>query len=61
LDYFINITQEQKRFNNPNIIGSELTKRNDEGVIIQKINRFKVFSKQVDPLVISPDILAEFT
>jgi hypothetical protein len=61
LDYFIDIAQEQKRFNNPNIIGSELTKRNDEGVIVQKINRFEAFSKQADPLVISPDILTEFT
>lgn len=34
----------EKRFDNKKIIGSELTKRDDNGVIIKKINAYKIFS-----------------
>jgi len=36
---------KQKRTENPKIVGSELTKRNSNGVIIKKINAYKIFSK----------------
>ena len=35
---------KENRFNNKQIIGSELTKRDEGGVIIKKINDYKIFS-----------------
>ncbi|HWS48790.1 MAG TPA: ATP-grasp domain-containing protein [Candidatus Methanoperedens sp.] len=61
LDYSIDINMEQNRFYNSNIIGSELTKRNEDGTTIKKTNRFEIFSEQTDPIIINPDILTEFT
>lgn len=61
LDYEINISDEQKRFDNPNIIGSELTKRNSLGNTIEKYNDFDMFTKQLDPIVIDKNLLAKFS
>ncbi|MFA5025258.1 MAG: ATP-grasp domain-containing protein [Candidatus Shapirobacteria bacterium] len=60
LNYSIDIAQEQKRFSNQNIIGSELTKRDQKGITIQKYNSFEIFSNQIDPIIIRPEILAKF-
>jgi len=35
----------EKRFNNKKLIGSELTKRDNNGIIIKKINNYKIFTK----------------
>lgn len=43
----------EKRFNNKKIIGSELTKRDNNGVIIQKINNYKIFSKSYKKIIIN--------
>lgn len=44
---------KQIRFNNKNIIGSELTKRNASGAIINKINDYKIFSKSYKKISIN--------
>ncbi len=44
---------KENRFNNKKIIGSELTKRNNNGVIIQKINKYKIFSKTYKKIIIN--------
>jgi len=38
------VPPKENRFNNKQIIGSELTKRDESGVIIKKINDYKIFS-----------------
>jgi len=60
LDYSIDINEEQERFYNSNITGSELTQRNQNGVIVKKINDFEIFSSELNPVVINPKILAKF-
>lgn len=60
LKYSIDIIEEQKRFYNKDIIGSELTKRNAEGTIIDKFNAFEIFSNHINPLIINPKIIANF-
>jgi len=60
LNYSIDIENEQSRFYNQNIIGSELTQRNPDGVCIKKLNSFEVFSTQIDPIIINPQIMAKF-
>ena len=60
LNYSLDINEENKRFYNQNIIGSELTKRNIEGTIVKKINDFQPFSNQSNPIIINPEILAKF-
>jgi predicted ATP-grasp superfamily ATP-dependent carboligase len=40
IKYKINIKQEQKRFDNKSIIGSEIIKRNKDNKAIKKINKF---------------------
>jgi predicted ATP-grasp superfamily ATP-dependent carboligase len=57
LDYQIDLKTEQNRFYNQNLIGSEITLRNQQGTTIKKITDFKIFSKKINPLVIDPDII----
>jgi len=59
LNYSIDINQEQKRFYNQNITGSELTQRNSVGTTIKKYNDFIIFSKQINPIIINPKILVK--
>lgn len=61
LDYQIDLTLEQSRFYNQNIIGSEVTQRNDLGATIKKLNRFEIFSSKVDPVQINPQIQKELS
>ena len=60
LNYSIDLAQEQQRFYNQNIIGSELTQRNEDGAITKKFHDYKPFSSQIDPPIINPEILAKF-
>jgi len=59
LDIKINldINNEQQRFYNPKIIGSEITAKNKAGKTIRKYHDFSIFTKQIDPINISPEIL----
>ncbi len=59
LDYEINLSKEQERFYNKNLVGSEITLRNSTGTTIKKINDFQAFSSEIEPLNISPQIIAE--
>lgn len=60
LNYSIDISDEQKRFYNQNIIGSELTKKNSDGTTIKKFNSFEIFSNQINPIIINPEVLTNF-
>ncbi len=55
-DYQYDI-QKEDRFENKNIIGSEITKKNQESQTIKKYNDFQIFSETCDPIVIKPEIL----
>lgn len=57
IDYQIDLSMEQKRFYNQNLIGSEITLRNEEGTTIKKLTDFKIFSKNINPLVIDSKII----
>ncbi|HPR99669.1 MAG TPA: ATP-grasp domain-containing protein [Candidatus Woesebacteria bacterium] len=57
LNYQIDLSTEQKRFYNQNLIGSEITLRNGQGTTIKKLTDFKIFSKNINPLVIDPRII----
>lgn len=61
LDYQIDIQKEQSRFDNQNLIGAELTKRNSQGQIIKKYNDFKIFTSQLNPVVINPETMDKFS
>lgn len=60
LNYSIDIKEEQKRFYNQNLIGSELTQKDQHSVTIKKINDFDIFSKTTNPIIINPEIMAKF-
>jgi len=53
LDYSPDFEQEQSRFYNSNLIGSELTPRDNRGTITQKINLFEILSKSTNPVSLS--------
>ena len=57
LDYDIDLKAQQNRFFNQNLIGSEITLRNQEGTTIKKLTDFKIFSKKLDPVVIDQSII----
>lgn len=57
INYQIDLKNEQKRFYNQNLIGSEITLRNEQGTTVKKITDFKIFSKKINPLVIDPNII----
>lgn len=59
LNYSIDINEEQKRFYNSKLIGSEITLRNKLGNTVKKINKFEIFSENKIPVIINPQILAE--
>ena len=50
LDYEFNLKKEQSRFDNPNLIGSQITKRNPSGTISQKIEDFKIITNKVQTI-----------
>jgi len=56
LDYQIDLFQEQSRFYNQNIIGSEITQRDGQGATIKKLSRFEIFSSTINPIQINPQI-----
>lgn len=59
INYPLDIEKEQKRFYNQNIIGSELVKRNNQGLSIRKYNSFEKYCDQVDPIIIKSQILSK--
>ena len=59
LSYTIDLSQEQARFYNQNLIGSQITLRNPEGTAVKKLDRFEIFSKSANPVIIKPQILAK--
>lgn len=61
LDYKIDLKAQQDRFFNQNLIGSEITFRNQEGMTINKITDFKIFSSRLDPIFIDPSIIRKLT
>ncbi len=61
LNYKIDIQEEQQRFYNENIIGSELTQKNLDNNTIRKINDFIVFSESIEPIIIKPKIVNMFS
>jgi len=56
LDYQINLKQEQSRFGNKKIIGSELTPKNKNNHTCQKLNFDYPLSKTTDPISIPKKI-----
>ncbi len=54
----IDIQKQQERFDNPSIIGSEITSRNASGQIIYKHHDFIQFSQSHNPIKIDPKVTA---
>ncbi|MDD4937842.1 MAG: ATP-grasp domain-containing protein [Candidatus Shapirobacteria bacterium] len=57
LNINIDINQENKRFYNPNLIGSEITKKDINNNTIHIYRQFIPFSSQTNPIEISPSII----
>lgn len=57
LDYQIDLNKEQERFFNQNLIGSEITLRNEQGTTIKKISAFKAFAKKNNPIIIDQRLI----
>lgn len=60
ISYSIDIKKEQQRFYNTNLVGSEITKKNSDSQTIQKLNKFEIFSKSLNPITIKPEIISQF-
>ena len=56
IDFDIN--EEQKRFYNQKIIGSEITAKNKSGKTTKKYNDFSIFTNQIEPINFSPKIIS---
>ena len=56
LDYQINLKEEQSRFSNKEIIGSELTPKNKNNITCQKIHFNYPLSKTANPISIPLDL-----
>lgn len=56
LDYSINLKQEQSRFSNKKIIGSELTPKNKNNTTFQKLHFNYPLSKTTNPISIPLDL-----
>jgi len=57
IDYQIDFPQEQNRFYNDQIIGSEIVVKDSSNNTIKKYNDFIAFSSQTDPIIIPPQII----
>lgn len=57
LKFTFNLESEQKRFYNYNLIGSEITAKNDDSQTIKKYHDFTIFSDQIDPIIIPQKII----
>lgn len=57
LDYSFDLDQEQKRFSNLKIIGSEITAKSLLGKTIKKYHDFSIFSQTNEPISFSPEII----
>jgi len=57
LNFEFDLESEQKRFYNPQIIGSEITAKNQDSQTIKKYHDFTAFSDQIDPIIIPQKII----
>jgi predicted ATP-grasp superfamily ATP-dependent carboligase len=57
LKFDINLAEEQKRFYNSNLIGSEITAKNNDSQTIKKYHDFVTFSDQINPIIIPQKII----
>ena len=55
--YSLDISSEQTRFDNPQIIGSEATLKNAAAATINKYAEFTVFSSTLDPIVLKKTVI----
>lgn len=60
IPYDFDLEEEQSRFYNTNIVGSEITKKNSASQTVQKFNDFEAFTKSINPITFSPKILSHF-
>lgn len=58
INYNYDLIQEQKRFYNQQIIGSEITEKNNSGKTIKKYHDFSIFSQQTSPITFSRNIIS---
>lgn len=54
-----NLSHEQSRFSNKNLVGSEITLKNQAGATIKKHHNFIPFSRSANPIQIDSTILAK--
>jgi predicted ATP-grasp superfamily ATP-dependent carboligase len=57
LDFQFDLESEQKRFYNHQIVGSEITAKNEDSQTIKKYHDFIIFTDQIDPIVIPQNII----
>jgi predicted ATP-grasp superfamily ATP-dependent carboligase len=57
LDFDFNLEIEQKRFYNSQIIGSEITAKNNDSQTVKKYHDFTIFSDQINPIIIPQKII----
>jgi len=58
IDFNFDLSQEQKRFYNQQIIGSEITAKNKSGKTIKKYHDFSIFSQQINSISFTPEIIS---
>lgn len=58
LNFEFDIKQEQQRFNNQQIIGSEITAKDNSGKTIKKYHDFLAFTHQIKPIIFPPEIIS---
>ena len=57
IDFDFDINNEQQRFFNQNIIGSEITAKDKSGKTTKKYNDFTAFTKSFDPIILTKDVV----
>jgi len=59
INYNFDLNNEQKRFYNSKIIGSEITAKNKSGKTIKKYHDFSAFTKYINPITIPSEIISK--
>lgn len=57
IDYDFDINNEQQRFFNQNIIGSEITAKDKSGKTTKKYHDFTAFTKSFNPIILTKDFV----
>ncbi|HEX8923297.1 MAG TPA: ATP-grasp domain-containing protein [Patescibacteria group bacterium] len=60
IDNAVDIQTENQRFFNAGIVGSEITYRDNTGIIIRKYNDFDIFTPTLNPITIKEEVLKHF-